>query len=119
MTSFSRPSDLVIDICVPGDYSSSPWTLSRDRQDIDEELFIKLHVPGQSHIIDGELTVSVINFTIHCKVSTTRGCFELGNYRNNFIAGPLMEKWPDNKTMWEEYNDYLGFYGDHLVPNVV
>jgi hypothetical protein len=32
------PQNITIRICAPGNYGESPWTLSRNRQDITEEL---------------------------------------------------------------------------------
>ena len=29
--------DISLDVCVPGNYSQTPWTQSRDRQDLREE----------------------------------------------------------------------------------
>lgn len=75
-TSFSNRL-MGIRICVPGEYGVTPWSLSRNRQDISEELFIDLEdrTPGlTSHESEP--------FTIQCKASTSRGYFELGNYRN-------------------------------------
>ena len=31
-------------ICVPGDYTVCPWSLSRDRQDIEEHFFVQAKV---------------------------------------------------------------------------
>ena len=98
--------NFTVDICVPGDSHASPWTLSRDRQDISEELFIKVHIPLETYI---EWTYyggidEASNFTVQCTANTTRGYFELGNVQNNLTAGPLIEKWPDNVTLWNDFN---------------
>lgn len=115
--SYSDPGNLTIDICVPGDYATNPWTLSRDRQDLVEEIFVDVHIPGASQF--HEWPSYFYNFTSHCVATTTRGYFELGNIRNNFTAGPLIDVWPDNETMWTQYNDYLNFDGGYLVPLTV
>lgn len=39
-----RLRGLDVRICAPGNYEETPWTLSRDRQDISEELWIDLAV---------------------------------------------------------------------------
>ena len=104
VTSFDKPGNLSIDICVPGNFSATPWTLSRDRQDITEDLFIKVLVGNRSEVLDYELEMVVSNFTVQCTANTTRGYFELANWRNNFTAGPLIDKWPDNETLWNEFN---------------
>ena len=97
--------NLSIDVCVPGNQSASPWTLSRDRQDIVEDLYIKVHSqPCRPHcgsINDGQLP---INFTVYCQANTTRGYFELPNFQNGFTPGHLLEKWPDNETLFKDFN---------------
>lgn len=117
-TSFNS-SSLSIDICVPGDYTGltdPPWTLSRDRQDLHEQLYIQVQVPYQ---VDWNSDIQTLNFTIQCSANTTRGYFELGNIRNNLVPGGLMEEWPDNNTMWNEYNDYLNVAGNFNVPSTI
>jgi hypothetical protein len=105
-TSF-RSDFLRIDICAPGDYTGltdPPWTLSRDRQDIQEQLYIKVNPTYNASIAWAPWLPS--NFITQCSANTTRGYFELGNIRNNLVPGQLIEKWPDNDTMWNQYNDY-------------
>ncbi|KAJ5827341.1 hypothetical protein N7447_004104 [Penicillium robsamsonii] len=100
-TSFSHPL-LDIRVCVPGEYGVFPWTLSRHRQDINEHLF--LDVVDRRNV---GLSLSIANFTLHCTASTTRGYFELGNYMNSQVYGPLIDRWPDAETMVENFNDEL------------
>jgi hypothetical protein len=98
--------NFIIDICVPRDSHNTPWTLSRNRQDISEDLFIKVHVPYETYIewtYDGGIDEAK-NITVQCTANTTRAYFELGNIRNNFTAGPLIEKWPDNETLSNDFN---------------
>lgn len=83
-------------ICVPGKWGSSPWTLSRNRQDIGEQVYIQSSVDKNSS-------------TIHCSSATTRGYFELGNYRTNGAYGQLLEYWPSSGIIKEHFND-LGTY---------
>ena len=105
VTSFKRPGDLSIDICVPGNRGSSPWTLSRDRQDIVEELFIKVNTPADGMMQTSYLPdTDVTSFAVRCTGNTTRGYFELGNALNDFKAGPLIEKWPDFDTLKDNFN---------------
>lgn len=89
-------------ICVPGEYGVTPWSLSRNRQDISEELFIDFEdrTPGLKSYVSKP-------FTIQCKASTSRGYFELGNYKNGQTYGPLLEKWPSPEEMKRDFNDYL------------
>lgn len=102
----SLASDLLdIRVCAQGEYGVFPWTLSRNRQDIMEQLF--LDVVDNRH--GSYLTA---NFTLHCEASTTRGYFELGNYRNDQAYGPLLERWPTPEEMETEFNDKLSFNTD-------
>lgn len=103
---FTNPGNFTIDVCVPGDLSASPWTLSRDRQEITEDLYIKVHVDYETVLDWGyfENGERPVNFTVHCNASTTRGYFELPNWQNDFTAGPLLEKWPDKETLKNDYN---------------
>jgi hypothetical protein len=82
-------------ICVPGSWGSHPWTLSRNRQDIEEEAFFQLLTSP------GTRTPS----TVRCSSATTRGYFELGNYRIDGAYGPLLESWPSNETIERDFND--------------
>ena len=98
--------NFTIDVCVPGDTHKTPWTLSRDRQTINEDMFVKVHVSAETYI---EWTYyggieQASNFTLHCSANTTRGYFELGNIRNDLVAGPLIDVWPDNETLWNNFN---------------
>jgi hypothetical protein len=95
-----------ISICAPGDISKHPWTLSRSRQIIDEELFIDFQAAGSLEFMD---TLGQGNYTMHCKASTSRGYFELGNAMNDWVYGPLLEEWPDDETIENETNDYIDY----------
>jgi hypothetical protein len=99
-------------ICVPGKRGSSPWTMSRSRQDIHEELFLDILEEcelGTLRLNDFRNLTS--DFTLHCTAATTRGYFELGNYRNNQTWGPLLSTWPSPEEMQSEYNDYFSYHG--------
>ena len=115
------PKNITIRICAPGTYGKTPWTLSRDRQDITEELYVDVWFPGNTTIIS-EYPVGVdtrlSNFTTSCTTTTTRGYFELPNYRNKYLAQPLGDKWPDNETMWSEWNDVIWNAG-YTVPSAM
>lgn len=80
-------------VCVPGDYNKAPWSLSRDRQDISEDIYIE--------VINGYYV------GMHCMLNTTRGCFELGNYQNNYSYQPLLTSWPSKEVLMSDFNDYL------------
>ena len=97
-------------VCVPGEWGSSPWTLSRNRQDIKEEVYLQ---------ISGDLAKDNSS-TIHCSSDTTRGYFELGNYRTGMAYGPLLEHWPSPDVMERDFNDEGNFCtsGNALVCNI-
>jgi hypothetical protein len=91
-------------ICAPQDYAVNPWSTSRDRQDLIEEVYIDFTIPLSTAARFRQVT-SFGNFTIHCVGKSTRGYFELGNYYNDNIPGPLLNKCLDNITLVENFND--------------
>lgn len=97
-------------ICTPGSRGLSPWTVSRNRQDIVEEIYLDVVEqldPGFPRSVDRHNWTS--NYTLRCTATTTRGYFELGNYHNNNTWGASMETWPSPEDMATNYNDYLDF----------
>lgn len=94
--SYHPDNNATVDICAPGELGKYPWTLSRNRQELTEEVFLKLTGTRQE------------NEVIHCKAQTTRGYFELGNVHNGGANGPLLEKWPSKGPPLDDYqyNDY-------------
>ncbi|KAJ6479128.1 hypothetical protein C8R45DRAFT_832888 [Mycena sanguinolenta] len=86
-------------VCAPGEIGTTPWTLSRNRQDISEELYIDV-------VISPAATDTFSNFTTKCTANSTRGYFELGNYFNGFAYGPLIEDWPAPDVLERDFNDY-------------
>jgi len=115
--SFSRPGFVDIKLCIPGEFGVFPWTRVRSRQDIHEELFLDASVWSENVAIDGYGGGTRSNFTVHCKAQTTRGYFEIGNYRNNFTYGPLINEWPSPTEMALEWNDYLNWYANYRPPS--
>ncbi|KAJ7772226.1 hypothetical protein B0H16DRAFT_1685301 [Mycena metata] len=88
-------------VCVPGQTGVTPWTLSRNRQDISEELYIDV-------AFSPTLTnYASTNFTTKCTSGSSRGYFELGNYFNGFAYGPLLQEWPAPDVIARDFNDYL------------
>lgn len=121
MKTLDDTQNMTIRVCAPGDYSKSPWTLSRDRQDITEELYVDVWFPGNTTLIPkyaGSIYIPLSNFTTSCTTSTTRGYFELPNYRNDYLAQQLLDQWPDNETMWSEWNDYIWKNG-YTLPSTM
>lgn len=98
--------------CAPGDMGVSPWTESRNRQDIDEELYLDFSFVK----MDPGFTIDVENYTMHCTSSTSRGYFELGNVMNDNRYGPLMDRWPDPEYIETETNNWLPWMADEKRP---
>ncbi|EOA84807.1 hypothetical protein ACJQWK_07108 [Exserohilum turcicum] len=88
-------------ICVPGQRGKFPWRLSRSRQDAVEDIFVDVDTVDEKE--------APVSYTQHCSVKTTRGYFELGNYRNNNVPGALLDEWiePDPFAKNAKFNDYL------------
>lgn len=93
--------------CVPGDYTVTPWTIDRNRQDIMEELWVDNYIPYGSQILDVEdlATSNVRNLTLYCVAKTTRGYFELPNFHNEGEAGPLLTEWPSEEVLEADFSD--------------
>ncbi|KAH6625582.1 hypothetical protein C7974DRAFT_203234 [Boeremia exigua] len=91
-----------LEVCAPGDQGTYPWTLSRNRQEITEELFIRYAETYVSESFGDDSRDGVI----HCTAQTSRGYFELGNFYNGGQAGPLLDKWPSREVPYQ-YHDYF------------
>ncbi|KAF3051139.1 hypothetical protein E8E11_009455 [Didymella keratinophila] len=88
-----------VDICAPGNLGKYPWTVSRNRQGLSEEMFLKF-ISGKGYDAG----------VLQCTGLTTRGYFELGNVHSENNFGPLLEKWPSSGASPDEYqfHDYMG-----------
>lgn len=91
---------LNVQICMPTDVSVSPWKATRDRQEISEEMYMKITMG----FLTG--TTKPATQTFKVVVNTTLGYFELPNYKSSSIAGPLLAK---DRTTY-----YKGKTGDCL-----
>jgi len=80
--------------CMPNDNTIPPWKFNRDRQDFTEELYLNItlagHGYGYNEGIGAIPAISYIKITLY----TTAGYFELPNYTNKGVAGPLLDKDP-------------------------
>jgi hypothetical protein len=83
-------------VCVPS--GGPPWTVSRNRQDPTKDMYAAL----KWGLLESHVPLSI---TIHCQARTTRGHFELGNYRNNNTYGTLLEKRPSPIEIPKNFND--------------
>lgn len=118
-TGFIADGILEVRICAPGAYGMTPWTISRDRQDITEELWIDVFLPQISDWIEVVRPSEGIdfNFTLHCTSNTTRGYFEVPNTQNGNNPGQLLENWPSEENIFQDFNDYLNADGDFGFPS--
>lgn len=80
--------------------SYSPWKATRDRQDTTETMFLNIHFGGSKNLAD--LDDNPENITFKLTVNTTLGYFELPNYNNSGIAGPLLAKDPHDTCLGNE-----------------
>ena len=83
---------LNLQVCMPNDRNFSRWKASRDRQDISETMFV--HVGYGAPYNPVTIDPNPANATTKLVVNTTLGYFELPNYNNSGIAGPLLAKNP-------------------------
>jgi hypothetical protein len=115
--SLQKANDTQIRVCVPGKVGSFPWTRSRSRQDLTEELYLDLY-DGIPTGVDSGRNIQTVNATIRCEAKTTRGFFELGNIWNNDTYGSLLGQWPSRGAMLEEFNDWVAtsLSGNGFVP---
>jgi hypothetical protein len=106
VASIGRRDDTKIRVCVPGEIGIFPWTRSRSRQDITEQLYLDLWDRGSS----GEQSsaqLKNVSATIMCEAKTTRGFFELGNNLNNDTYSTVRSQWPSREQMQHQYNDWV------------
>ncbi|KUI66480.1 hypothetical protein VM1G_02340 [Cytospora mali] len=97
--------------CVAGDYTTVPWTIDRNRQDMIEELWVDNYIPYGSPIslLSSFVESAVNNITVHCMANTTRGYFELPNFYNEGTPGTLLEEWPSQDVLEQDFNDVEAF----------
>ncbi|KAI1756893.1 hypothetical protein F4782DRAFT_547998 [Xylaria castorea] len=98
-----------LDACMPSNQSVSPWKASHERQDFTEDLYLRISLGGfEDDGIPSGVYYSKIT------LDTTAGFFELPNYMNGGVPGPLLEDNPNNhcKTDCAEQGD-----GDSLIHN--
>ncbi|KAJ7627267.1 hypothetical protein FB45DRAFT_1060020 [Roridomyces roridus] len=74
-----------LEACMPADMSASPWKATRDRQDFSEVLYLAINLTGDTAF--SRITVN-----------TTAGFFELPNYSNGGVPGPLIAEDPTVDT---------------------
>ncbi|KAM0495777.1 hypothetical protein ACHAPB_007442 [Verticillium nonalfalfae] len=93
-----------IRVCVPDGKDGKPWGATRDRQDIEEEMYLDAKLASDAG--DATLNDDLHNFTIRCVGRSTMGYFELGNLYNQEQPSELLAQWLDpNET--NDFDDYF------------
>jgi hypothetical protein len=105
-TTLRKANDTTIRVCVPGETGTFPWTRSRNRQDLTEELYLDLVDADRFFGTIGERLTNM-STTIRCEAKTTRGYFELGNTWNNNTYGELLDRWPSREHMLDNSNNWV------------
>ncbi|KAL5043589.1 hypothetical protein BDW71DRAFT_216199 [Aspergillus fruticulosus] len=77
-----------VQACMPDDVTQSPWKATRERQNFSEVLYLNITLRGYYSGATSDATY--YGLTLH----TTAGYFELPNYMNGGVAGPLLDKDP-------------------------
>ena len=92
-TEYSYNTTLLnVQVCMPDGISQSPWKATRDRQDTTETMFMNIHFGSLLNL--ATLDQNPGNITFKLTVNTTLGYFELPNYNNSGVAGPLLANDP-------------------------
>ncbi|KAL3487213.1 hypothetical protein BJX62DRAFT_246176 [Aspergillus germanicus] len=76
--------------CMPADVTQSPWAPTRDRHSFSEELYLDVRLENYGQELGSPPRRDYFRVTL----DTTSGYFELPNYMNNGIPGPLLDKDP-------------------------
>ncbi|KAH7322805.1 hypothetical protein B0I35DRAFT_188452 [Stachybotrys elegans] len=83
-------------ICGEGRVDTSPWSRSRNKESIAEQLWIEFR---------GQDMRRHTNYTMRCNADSTRGWFELGNVWNDYNYGDMLDEWPDEEEIIRNYHD--------------
>jgi hypothetical protein len=95
--------------CMPGNMTESPWRTERKRQEFSEVLYLNM---TQDEYLSADYTGQAALYRI--TVNTTAGFFELPNYMNQGVPGPLLDKDPvdlcDQHCLKQLHTYYSGGY---------
>lgn len=99
-----------VDVCMPANMSVTPWRPVHHRQDFSEEMYLKINLSGYD-------SLGIWSGVYYSKVTlnTTGGYFELPNYMNGQVVGPLLEDDPSNYCGLD--CEPQGDNGDNGSPN--
>ncbi|THV49845.1 hypothetical protein BGAL_0176g00040 [Botrytis galanthina] len=110
---------LNLNVCVPGNKFTFPWSVNRTLQTIEEELYLEIGWTMKDVGDEPTGIESLKNYTQKCTADTTFGYFDLPTYSNN-SAGPLLpadfpiygaiasESTP--RTIFNESDPQIGLY---------
>ena len=97
-------SDMAVRVCSPGAANRSPWTGTRNRQTVIEDLWVDVQLNGTQG-----------SFTTHCTSNSSLGYFELGSQHNGNVPGPLLDAWPDRQNL-VNFHDLTGPWYGEAIP---
>ena len=83
------PGEWAIEACMPYNQAQTPWKSTRLRQRFSEELYLNVTATG---CLAAGYPYNYYLLTIN----TTAGYFELPNYMNGGVAGPLLDQDPNS-----------------------
>lgn len=83
-----------VQVCMPANMIKSPWKNTRNRQDFSEQLFLNITINENAVDPESEPTPPT-GEQFRLTMNTTAGYFELPNYMNGNVAGPLLEEDPN------------------------
>ena len=104
---------MVVRVCSPGSTDRSPWTATRNRQTISEDLWIDVEINTDYRFE----TSYRVNFTTHCASNSSLGYFELPSRHNGEVPGPLLDRWPDRADIAPSFHDLTSYRDDYNIPS--
>ncbi|KAK7007424.1 hypothetical protein R3P38DRAFT_3403781 [Favolaschia claudopus] len=83
-----------VEVCMPANVTASPWKSQHTRQDFSKAMYLNITLSGW----DFSSSLGFANTSYYSKitVNTTAGYFELPNYMNGGVNGPLLVDDPAN-----------------------
>ncbi|KAF2151446.1 hypothetical protein K461DRAFT_322696 [Myriangium duriaei CBS 260.36] len=104
-----------VEVCIPGNASVSPWQPRRTRQDFSEAVYLNIS------IAQDDMNSSVGTYYRKVTLNTTAGFFELPNYMNGNLPGPLLQDDPNHycDTACELQGLPPGGIYDHNITRVM
>ncbi|KAK2802463.1 hypothetical protein FQN51_004526 [Onygenales sp. PD_10] len=82
---------LEFQVCAPGDPQRFAWSMTRDRQDIEEEVYLRFNDVAMSSLFAGDSGLKNSSLTQRCTSRTSAGYFMLPNRNNGHAIGPLLD----------------------------